>query len=338
MRNAFIDALSFSSMLSRRRVANIWKNYNSYKKAIRTKVPVHPALPFSISVEPTTSCNLRCPECPSGLRSFTRPTGMLQPEIFRKVIDELHGSLSYLILYFQGEPYLNPDFMEMVHYAGNKSIYTATSTNAHFLNQENIEKTIESGLNRLIISMDGTDQKSYETYRVGGNLENVINGIKALMEAKKKLRSKTPYIILQFLLFQHNIHQIPEIQKLARLLGADKLEFKTAQVYDYEKGSELIPDNARYSRYRQNGHGNYVIKNSFSDKCWKMWHSCVMTWDGDIVPCCFDKDAKYKMGNIREQSFASIWNGEKYQAFRNRLFSGRKEIDICTNCSEGLEF
>ena len=243
----------------------------------------------------------------------------------------------YLILYFQGEPYLNPDFFDMISCAHSKKIYTATSTNAHFLNKENAQKTIESGLNRIIVSMDGTDQESYQKYRIGGNLEKVLDGIDNLLKPKNQAGSKNPYIILQFILFQHNTHQIFEVKKLAKKLGVDKLEFKTAQVYDFEKGSELIPNATAYSRYQQNGNDGFSIKNDLLNKCWKMWHSCVMTWDGDIVPCCFDKDAKYTMGNINQQSFREIWNGEKYQDFRSRLFEKRKEIDICKNCTEGLK-
>ena len=118
-----------------------------------TKRVLHLGNPISLSFEPTTSCNLRCPECPSGLRSFTRPTGMLQTNIFNKTIDELHQNLLYLIFYFQGEPYLNPQFLDMVKYASSKKIFTATSTNAHYLNDDNCKKTIESGLHRLIISI-----------------------------------------------------------------------------------------------------------------------------------------------------------------------------------------
>jgi radical SAM protein with 4Fe4S-binding SPASM domain len=68
-----------------------------------------------------------------------------------------------------------------------------------------------------------------------------------------------------------------------------------------------------------------------------MWHSCVMTWDGSIVPCCFDKDAKYSMGNINEKTFGEIWNGDAYRDFRAQLFTNRKSIDICRNCTEGLK-
>jgi radical SAM protein with 4Fe4S-binding SPASM domain len=337
MKSVLNDAINFSTKLSARRISNAWLNYRSFHKSLKTKSTIHPGLPVSISLEPTTSCNLRCPECPSGLRSFTRPTGMMTKETYELIIDELQHHISYMILYFQGEPYLNPNFLETVKYANDRKIYTATSTNAHFLNPENSIKTIASGLDRIIISMDGTDQETYEKYRIGGQVEKVFAGIEKLVNTRKRLKSRKPYIILQFLLFEHNISQLPHIKKLAKTLEIDKLELKTAQVYNYENGSDLIPKNDRYSRYNQNDNNKYQIKSDHLNKCWKMWHSCVMTWDGDIVPCCFDKDAKYVMGNIHDQSFREIWNGERYRHFRSRLFDDRKGIDICKNCTEGLK-
>lgn len=336
MKSTIVDGRNFARTLSLQKIKNGWANYRSFKKAINSKSPFHPGLPMSISVEPTTSCNLRCPECPSGLRSFSRPTGMMNHDIFQSTIDALHRGLSYLMLYFQGEPFLNPEFFDMIRYAGENSIYTATSTNGHYLTEENATMTVESGLSRILISVDGTDQEAYEKYRIGGNLEKVMSGIQHLISAKKHQKSRSPHIILQFLLFNHNTHQIPEIKHLAKQLGVDKLELKTAQVYDYEKGSDLIPAENKYSRYAQNGSDDYMIKNDHLNKCWKMWHSCVITWDGKVVPCCFDKDAKYVMGNLMEQSFDEIWNGKNYLDFRSRLLHNRKEIDICRNCTEGL--
>lgn len=335
IKSTIYDSLNFAKTLTRQKVKNGWNNYRGFKIAEKTKFPIHPGLPVSLSIEPTTSCNLRCPECPSGLRSFSRPTGMMEMDTFIKIADELQNDISYLIMYFQGEPYLNPGFLNLVNLANSHNIYTATSTNSHYLTKENAFETVKSGLSRIIISMDGVDQESYEKYRIGGQVFRVIDGIKNLTEAKKALKSNAPFIILQFLLFNHNIHQIPEVRRLAGRLNVDRLEFKTAQVYDFEKGSELIPVQTEFSRYKLNGDKQYQIKNDHHNKCWKMWHSCVMTWDGNIVPCCFDKDARYIMGNIHDQSFREIWNGPKYQDFRSRLFSNRKEIDICKNCSEG---
>lgn len=292
-------------------------------------------LPISLSFEPTTSCNLRCPECPSGLRSFTRPTGMLDEELFRKVIDEVAPTLSYLIFYFQGEPYLHPSFTEMVHYASQRGIYTATSTNAHYLDEKNARKTIESGLDRLIISIDGTTQEAYSSYRAGGRLDKVMEGTRTMLRLRKELRSATPHIVFQFLVVKPNEHQVPEVFRLAKELGVDDVWLKTAQIYDYQKGSPLIPVNDHYSRYRKNPDGSYSIKNQLLDHCWKMWHSSVITWDGRVVPCCFDKDAHHVMGNAGAQSFREIWSSSAYNAFRASLLTSRSEIEMCRNCTEG---
>ena len=294
-------------------------------------------MPISISIEPTTACNLRCPECPSGLRAFSRPTGNLRSDFFRKTIDDLHRDLSFLIFYFQGEPYINPDFLDMVQYASQRGIYTITSTNGHFLNEANARKTIESGLDRLIISVDGSTQEVYEQYRKSGKLEVVLQGARNVVKWKKELKSKTPHLIFQFLVVRPNEHQIPEIYKLAEEIGIDEVRLKTAQIYDYAQGNPLIPNQDRYSRYRKQADGSYRIKNQLLNHCWKLWHACVITWDGVVVPCCFDKDAQYRMGNLQEQSLREVWQQQPYREFRKQLLKGRDKIDICTNCTEGCK-
>jgi len=291
--------------------------------------------PFALSIEPTTACNLGCTECPSGLKQFSRPTGNLKMELNKKVIDELAPYLSYVNFYFQGEPYIHPHFLEMIAYASSKNIYTATSTNAHFLSSEMAKKTVESKLDRLIISLDGTTQEVYEQYRVHGNLQKVIEGTKNIVAWKKKLKSKTPHIIFQFLVVRPNEHQIKEAKKLAKELGVDEIKFKTAQVYDYKNGNPLIPQNEYYSRYKKQKDGTYRIKNELLNQCWRMWSSAVITWDGGVVPCCFDKDAKHQLGNIANRSFFSVWKSKEYNQFRNAILTNRNGIDICQNCTEG---
>lgn len=295
-------------------------------------------MPVALSVEPTTHCNLRCPECPSGLRKFSRPTGMLTTGLYESVIDELSPDLLYLLLYFQGEPYLHPQFNELVSYAHKKGIYTATSTNAHYLTDQRCMDTIESGLDRLIISIDGATQESYESYRIGGSLDKVLEGTKRLVQWKRKLKSRTPHVIFQFLVVRPNEHEIEAVKELATEAGVDEVRFKTAQVYDHENGSPLIPTIDKYSRYRQNPDGKWRIKNKLLDQCWKMWHSSVVTWDGRVVPCCFDKDATHVFGSVENgSSFREIWQSEPYNAFRKALLTSRSEIDICRNCTEGTK-
>lgn len=361
------DVYQFLKKLNPAKAGNAGKILSSYYRSRLTGNPVISGYPLTLSIEPTTSCNLRCPECPSGLRSFTRNTGMLEMNLFKKVVDETAKHLVYLYLYFQGEPYLHPQFNELVQYASRKGIYTVTSTNAHYLDSACARKTVEAGLSRIIISIDGTTQESYAKYRIGGSLERVLEGTKQLVHWKKQLQSATPHIIFQFVVFRHNESEIAAVHRLAKEYGVDSVKIKTAQVYDFEKGSELIPKNGKYARYAvregsypersrrgknaftltnltppisQGGwspESNYQIKNGLLNHCWKLWHSSVITWDGKVVPCCFDKDAKYVMGDLNQQSFAEIWNSAAYQAFRHTLFKSRQEIDICRNCSEGTK-
>ena len=331
------DALNLASKLTVRRLWNAFKVYSSFHLSRFTNKPFQWGLPVSISFEPTTSCNLRCPECPSGLRSFSRPTGMLQKDFFRETIDDIHQHLLYLIFYFQGEPYLNPDFLDMVKYASSKKIYTATSTNAHYLTDEAAKKTVESGLDRLIISIDGTTQDVYKQYRVGGNLDKVIQGAKNIIKWREELKSKTPFVFFQFLVVKPNEHQIEEIKQLAKEIGVDEVRFKTAQVYDYETDpNQLIPTIDKFSRYKKNPDGTYRPKNKLANRCWKLWHANVITWDGLVVPCCFDKDAMHQLGNLKNESFKNIWHNSNYKQFRSELMKSRKNIDICSNCSEGV--
>ena len=309
---------------------------SSYYLSKWLKKPNQLGMPISISVEPTTACNLRCPECPSGLRSFSRPTGNLTTQLFKKIINEQKSSLLYCNFYFQGEPFIHPQLLDMIHYATSNNIYTSTSTNAHFITNKNAEEIIKSGINRIIISIDGTTQQVYEQYRKSGELTKVIAGTKALVAAKKRLNKNTQ-LVFQFLIVKPNEHQVEDVKKLGKELGVDKVLFKTAQLYDYEHGNELMPNNTKYSRYKKLANGTFSLKNKLLNQCWRLWSSAVITWDGKVVPCCFDKDAKHEMGNIQNESFKAVWQNSAYQNFRASLLKARSKIDICTNCSEGTK-
>ena len=323
--------------LTGRKLWNFAKIYASFYYSRWRKKPAHAGMPIKIGFEPTTFCNLRCPECPSGLRSFTRPTGMSDLKLFNNTVDQLHKELIYMLLYFQGEPYLNPNFLKMAQYASQRGIYTATSTNGHYLTEKKARETIESGISEVLVSIDGTTQETYESYRVGGDLEKVKKGVRNLIKAREELKSRTPYIFIQFLVVKPNEHQIADIEALGKELGVDNVVYKTAQIYDYQQGSDLIPTIDTYSRYARQEDGSYRIKNTLANQCWKLWHGAEITWDGKVLPCCFDKDAQYEMGSLQDHSFLDIWRNPAYDAFRSKLLQSREEIDICQNCSEGTQ-
>jgi radical SAM protein with 4Fe4S-binding SPASM domain len=331
------DSLQILKHLSFRRAWNLVLLKSSYYISRFLRSSIHFGNPFSLSIEPTTACNLGCPECPSGLKQFTRPTGKLDLDLHKEMLSQVKKSVFYINYYFQGEPFLHPQFLDLIRDAKKAKIYTATSTNAHFISKEKADEIVKSGLDRLIISIDGMTQATYEQYRVHGQLQKVIEASRFLVESKKQLQSSTPHLIFQFLAVKPNEHEIPAVFSLAKELEIDEVRIKTAQFYNYEDGNTLMPTNEKYSRYKRTSSGKYILKGDPGNHCWRMWSGSVLTWDGKVVPCCFDKDAQHSMGTLKDKSFQEIWRSPSYQNFRQAILTNRKEIDICSNCSEGTK-
>ena len=328
----YLDILLLIKRFTFAKIINHLKLKVSFYLSIIIKKPIIWGQFESISIEPTNLCNLQCIECPTGTNSLTRKKGEIELSTVKNIIDNNNKYLSYLILYFQGEPFLNKNIFEMISYANKNNIFTYTSTNGHYLTSENCDKIINSKLDKIIVSVDGTSQETYERYRKNGNLNTVINGIKTLTETKKLHNSPTPYIELQFLVFKHNQHQIEEIKQLGKQLGVNRTSIKTAQFYNKENYN-LLTDIDKYSRYKKHNE-NLIIKKKIKNRCWRMWHSAVITISGNIIPCCFDKDAKYPYSNIDTSDFNYIRKSKIYKNFSLKIFTNRKSIDICNNCNE----
>lgn len=317
--------------------ARLWNLLNlnlSYHFSVMLKKPFHRGQPYAVSVEPTTACNLKCPECPTGEGILKRRRGTLNLSHFETILSKLPRQTFYLTLYFQGEPYLNRHFFDMVKTAKGKHMIVTTSTNGHFLDDENARKTIESGLDKVIISLDGADAQTYINYRRGGDFNKVIEGIRTLVKLRRKMRRLLPLIEIQFLVFKQNEDQLTEIKKLCRELGADVLSFKTAQHYYFVQGNPYMTSIEKYSRYRKTQSGEFMLKNKLRNRCRRMWSSCVLTWDGNLIPCCYDKDATHGYGNLLQHDFEQLWKGKEAGKFRRLVQNSRKQIAICCNCHE----
>lgn len=288
-------------------------------------------MPPALGVELTNLCNLRCPECPTGSGTLERKKGYMDPVLFEKLVRELEPFLVNMNMYFQGEPMLHPGFFDLLDLSGR--IHTTVSTNGHFLNEENCIKIVKSRLGKLIISLDGIDQATYSAYRVNGDLQKVLTGIRYITEAKKRISSNLK-IEIQFLVNKLNENQVSGIKRLAKGWDAT-LSLKSMQINDMRSIDKWLPSSGRYSRY-ENTNGTFKIKSSYPRRCARLWLNPVITWDGKVVPCCFDKDARYVMGDLNEKSFREIWSGEGFTAFRNEVLSGREKIEICRNCTSGI--
>jgi radical SAM protein with 4Fe4S-binding SPASM domain len=321
--------------LTLKRVLNVVKISVSFLLSILFRREFVWGLPPILNVEPTNICNLKCPLCTTGCGQMERPPGRMNFDLFKKIVDEVADRIVYITLYHQGEPYLVKDFNRFVVYAKKQGVYVNTSTNAHFFTAENARNVVQSGLDSVIISLDGVTQETYEHYRTGGSLEKVLQGIRNLVAAKDELGSRTPYLFLQFLVMRHNEHEIPAIRRLARELRVDRLLIKTIQVNTHEEAREWLPHDERYRRYRVDQDGLRVKRGKGS--CPRVWFTSLVDWDGQVVPCCFDKNGEYAMGDLNKgDTFERIWRSAKYSAFRKRMLKKRDSIDICQNCNYGI--
>jgi radical SAM protein with 4Fe4S-binding SPASM domain len=312
--------------------ANLFLAGYTYLRSTVTGNPEVAAMPISVGVELTNNCNLKCTECITGSGLMKRGKGFMPVSLYNRILSELSYYLLNVNLYFQGEPLLHPDIVSFI--TASRGIYSVISTNGHYLSEEKSYDIVKSGLKKIIISLDGLDQETYNAYRRNGDIKKVIKGIENLAEAKKKMMSSMT-IEIQVLVNRLNENQVPGLKKLASKYGAS-LRLKSMQVLDEKKAALWMPAEKRYRRYKLSSDG-YKLRNKLPDHCARMWFSPVITWDGNVIPCCFDKNAEHIMGNLYNQSFRDIWEGTKYRLFRKSVLTDRGMIDICRNCTSGIK-
>ncbi len=327
------DKLRFvAAFLKNRRLRHLIGSALDYRLSILTKRVILRHYPPAVMIEPTNICNLKCPLCPSGNGTLSRQRGMMSLCDFKSIVDQIHHKVGMLILWNQGEPYLNPEFNQMVAYAAGKKLYTMTSTNASLpLDHEAI---VRSGLDRIIISMDGISEETYNSYRINGDYALVLDNMQKLIEAKKRLKSKTPCVVWQFIVMRQNEHEIPAVRIRAQELGVDCLEFKTVQIYKPEDVIYLPKDHA-LSRYTAEGQ-DFELANKLLNRCRRLWTQPVINWDGELSICCYDKDVLYKIGNVYDADFYQLWTSDKMNKMRAKILHDRQSIEICRNCGEGI--
>lgn len=249
-------------------------------------------------------------------------------EVFRRVVEEVKETAWVMQFYFQGEPLLNKELPRMIRTAHEAGLYTIVSTNAQAMTELMAEELLSAGLNRIIVSMDGLSDESYNAYRVGGSLTRCIHALSYLREAKDRTGARTT-IELQVLRLKTNEHEWRDFKYSYKQLGADRLVFKTAQLYDHAHGNPLMPSDARYSRYVKGKDGLYH-RRKVSRYCWRIWSGVVISTTGEVLPCCYDKSRAYAYGNIMESGLAELFRNEKANAFRKAAL--KEEPEICKEC------
>ena len=337
-RSAVKALFIFKIKYTPRRIWNVLKVVLSMYLSRLIRRPVVWGLPPLLMVEPTNICNLKCPMCPAVVGKRVLAKGQIELEHYKKLLDEVGPYIFQVQLWNQGEPFISKTFLDQVRYAKSKGIMTITSTNGHFIrNDEEARAIVESGLDQLIISMDGTNQESYEKYRIGGNYRQVIDGLANISRAKQELNSKTPLLELQFIIFKHNQDEIDTLVELARRYKVNRLSIKMAMVYTPDQAETYLDEEQKEQLYAIEG-DKVKRKQKVPNFCKRLWLNSTVNWDGTVVPCCFDVDSDFVFANVFEngRSFRETWKNQKYMNFRRAVLRNRTAIDMCSNCTEGI--
>jgi radical SAM protein with 4Fe4S-binding SPASM domain len=298
--------------------------------------------PSTASIEPISNvCQLKCPLCPTGLGRLNYDRSIMSLETFKFVLGKM-PFVRTIDLYKSGEPFLNPDIFAMVKYAAAQQIEVIISTNFSFSRPDGFfEDIVNSGLWKLVISLDGASQESYSQYRIGGNYELVMSNIIKLIEAKKRLRSRTPEIVWQFLVNRFNEHEIPAAEKIADNLKIllhimpmdldDELPDFQPEGTIQERKAYWLPADKKYICDRYQGEHRYPL---FPGICTQLFNRVIITADGKVFPCCWAWDRKSVVGDLLTESFEDIWYNQKYISSRSRFLKKDFHSKVQTVCFE----
>ena len=277
-----------------RRLASVFWSYKRKKTRLSY-------LPLRLWIEPTSVCNLRCVMCPN--KELTKDQkGFMDFALFRKIVDEVSGFAFDVHLLHRGESLLHPEFFDMVKYAHDAGLVTRFHTNGTLLDEEKSRKLIAAGLDQFAVSIDGFDAETYERVRVNADFEKTIGNIVRFLEIKKELGADKPKTLIEF------IDQPGLKESAARSRRAFEERFKG-----------LPLDRIVIKEYHNwAGDAGEARKRAPYSPCTFLWHALIIFWDGAVLPCTQDFFGYYTLGNVKDESVASIWNNERWSPCATR--------------------
>jgi len=292
-------------------------------------------IPPILQIEPSNICNLRCLTCATGAELMKRPETLMPFDMYRGVIDQIKDYVCLLVLWSWGEPFVNRDAFRMIRYAKDSGLLVHSSTNGHFFNtREEARKVIDSGLDSLIVAVDGLDQTTYEKYRKGGSLQSVVSSIKNLVAERASAGVHYPLITLRFIVMRHNEHQVDRVEEFASDLGVDRLTFRSAIVRrsTLNLQDSLTPHASEFQQSDYDGilSGVNTIERC-NNYCHRPYANLTVFSNGDVVTCENDFNAVHPLGNVADQSIRRILSSNKSRAF---LKTFREDLDSFTFCRE----
>lgn len=296
--------------------------------------------PYLAMVETCSFCNLQCPTCTTPHDKIKRPKVAMSLENYKKIIDNIKDSVSIVLPWFSNEPLVNPHLVEMIKYSHQNNLYTMISTNAVLLNETKSKELLDSGLDEVLLCLDGATKESYEPFRQGADFETVLKNMKIFCALKKKSGKKKPFVEMQFILTKLNQNEVEDVKKLADSLGVDRLRIKSFALSEYAYSKEeikslsdkFLPDRPEYAskiRYEKKG-DNFEIKNR-KKLCELPSSNIVILVDGRVSMCCYDINGQYVYGNVLDKPLKYFWRLPEVRGKRNK--AKRREYPLCKVCA-----
>lgn len=287
--------------------------------------------PYILIVDPLNVCNLRCPLCPTGVGELERKQQKMDWEVYTRIIDQLAPWGYEVNLHNWGESLLHPRIFDMIRYAVDRNLATNMSTNFNRVNDEKIDRLIESGLEYLILSIDGVSQDVYAKYRVRGNIDRVLANVRKLVARKKALGSSTPFIEWQFILFGHNAHELEAARKLAGEIGVNRFRVIPPGIPFHAREPEKLKEKWLY---KDDSGKVQAFTGGEPGACFYLYRSITTNPDGGSAPCCIVYGDRNDFGDLGREPFEAIWNNEKYRSARSLFRKGGKGIQptVCDGC------
>jgi radical SAM protein with 4Fe4S-binding SPASM domain len=255
-------------------------------------------------IEPCSLCNLRCPSCASH-QAETTEKRVMDFDDFAVIISKIRSVALRASLYDMGEPLMHKDIYRMIRLVTDNHISSLISTNFNLFGSENIDDLFDSGLTVLEPCLDGFTQEVYEKYRATGNVETVKRGIQMVMDHKRSIKSKYPFVDVQVVLFNHIMHEILQIEEFLQSCKVDNVTFRQ---------ENLGFDDSNVQEPKSSGNK--------SKTCFWLYLGMMIRPDGSVYPCCGRDFDRFSYGNILHESLDEIWNNKYYRLSREIFVRG----------------
>ncbi len=266
--------------------------------------------PIHLDIEATNRCNLKCTFCDKLPYLKPEEFGDIDYNLYTSIIDEgREKGLCSIKLSYRGEPLLHKRIADMVAYARKKGILDVYfNTNAMLLNENMAKALIDAGLNRISISVEGTDQQAFEQARIGAKFDRIKKNTERLMSLREKSGSKFPKIRMQTV-------ALPDID-LEEYAGYWAPYCDETAAIDYKEAEER---------------NEKLIDTNWA--CPQLWQRMTIEWDGRIMPCNNDDYRFLSPGNVKEKSVEECWRDPLVENARELHKSGRShELKSCNGC------